>query len=289
MPLTKTPLRYPGGKSQLRPFVKGLIKDSTANFEEYIEPFCGGAGIAMELLLSNSVQRVWLNDLDAGIFSFWSAVVNETDRLSRWIEEVPLTIPEWDAQREVVRGASKDSGYDFELGAANFYMSRTNRSGVIRGGVIGGREQTGKYKMDCRFNKKSLVSLVRRIGSQADRIRVTNLNGADVISGAPFVASDPQLCLLYADPPYVRKAEGLYMNYFQPDDHEQLRDALLASDFPYWFATYDDEPLIRELYETNDPQRIDVTYSASGRRRVSELLIMSAELTQALPRPSPGL
>lgn len=282
MPLTKTPLRYPGGKSQLRPFVRRLLASSSTEFEEYVEPFCGGAGIAMDLLLAESIERIWLNDFDPGIFSFWSAVINETERLIEWIKQVPLTIREWDAQREVVTTADQTSGYRFDLGAAYFYMSRTNRSGVIRGGVIGGREQRGKYKMDCRFNKQNLVSLIHQIGCQGERVRVTNLNGADLLSGVAPLSTSPQSSLVYADPPYVRKAEGLYMNFFQPEDHETLRNVLADSIFPYWFATYDNDPLIQELYAASNPEHIEVSYSASHKRRESELLIMSSHLTEIL-------
>lgn len=266
----------------MRPFVRDLLTRSTIEFEEYVEPFCGGAGIAMDLLLKKSVERVWVNDLDSGIFSFWSAVVNEPNRLIEWIEQVPITITEWETQREIVTASDHSSGYSFELGAAYFYMSRTNRSGVIRGGVIGGREQNGKYKMDCRFNKPALVSLIREIGSQAKRIRVTNLDGEKLLSGVEVAAASPRSSLVYADPPYVRKAEGLYMNYFQPEDHEVLRNALKDSVFPYWFATYDDDPLIRELYADTNPEHIEVAYSAGGKRRESELLIMSRPLLEAL-------
>ncbi|MGV0376296.1 MULTISPECIES: DNA adenine methylase [Corynebacterium] len=282
MPLTKTPLRYPGGKSQLRPVVKSLIDRSSTDFAEYIEPFCGGSGIAMDLLLNKTVERVWINDLDQGIYSFWHALVAEPDRLMRWIEDVPLTMTEWNRQREIIEGSENVSGYDFNLGAAYFFMSRTNRSGVIRGGVIGGKEQKGRYKLDCRFNKTRLLGLVRAISSESDRIRVTNLNGLDVVTKPVFPDTQPESCLVYADPPYVQKAEGLYMNFFEESDHVKLSYGLKNSLFPYWFATYDDDPLIRRLYSDHDPENINVTYSAQVKRRAAELLIMSAQLRDTL-------
>lgn len=282
MPITKTPLRYPGGKSQLRPLVNEIIMRSSAEFSEYIEPFCGGAGVAMDLLLKRTVERVWINDLDRGIYSFWYALVNEPTRLIEWVKTVPLTTAEWERQRMVVDEREPVGGYDFELGAAYFYMSRTNRSGVIRGGLIGGRAQSGKYKMDCRFNKPRLIALMQEISAESARIRVTNINGADVLSGDLPPASEAESCLVYADPPYVRKAQGLYMNYFTNKDHVQLRNRLADSSFPYWFATYDNDQLIRDLYSTNVPETIEVTYSAQAKRKESELLIMSAALRSAI-------
>lgn len=278
MPLTKTPLRYPGGKSQLRPLIRGIFESSTTEFRAYAEPFCGGAGIAMDLLLSDRIEHVWLNDLDPGIYSFWRAVVQENRRLTEWIGGVDISVSEWDRQRSVIAESSQDCGYDFELGAAYFYMSRTNRSGVIKGGMIGGRSQSGKYKLDCRFNKKNLIQLIQRIGDRGSCITVSNVDGAALIRTGFSRKLNPSQTMVFADPPYVNKSDGLYLNTFSPEDHSNLCAALRCSPMPYWLATYDDDPLIRTLYEDFGIHNLPIRYSASRRRVESELLMFSESL-----------
>ncbi len=281
MPLTKTPLRYPGGKSQLRPLVNNILNQCEGDLVSYVEPFCGGAGVAMELLLSRKVETIWLNDLDAGIYSFWNAVKEENARLINWIETVEVSVSEWDKQREVISARQQTGGYSFELAAAYFFMSRTNRSGVIKGGMIGGREQRGRYKIDCRFNKPNLVELIRRIGEFRESIRVSNVDGADLISSELSKHIRPEKTLVFADPPYVQKSEGLYLNTFSSSDHASLCDALCTSEFPYWLVTYDNDPLVRDLYAHIGVRELAVRYSASQRRVESELLMLSP----ALPVP----
>lgn len=284
MPLTKTPLRYPGGKSQLRPLIRDIFEFTAAEFRSYVEPFCGGAGIAMDLLLGQRVEHVWLNDLDPGIYSFWSAVIEENQRLTEWIDKVDVSVSEWDRQRSVIAESSQDCGYDFELGAAYFYMSRTNRSGVIKGGMIGGRAQSGKYKLDCRFNKHNLVQLIQEIGKQKDSITVSNVDGAALIRTGLSRELNPSETILFADPPYVNKSGGLYLNTFSPEDHSNLCKALRSSPLPYWLATYDDDPLIRNLYGDFGIYSMPIRYSASSRRVEHELLMLSQPLSDDLQR-----
>lgn len=280
MPLTMTPLRYPGGKSQLRPLVKKIIENSPQQIDCYVEPFCGGAGIAMDLLLKNKVRSIWINDLDPGIFSFWFAVKNENSRLIQWIEDTEISVDEWDRQRAVINQPF-EGDYSFELGAAYFFMSRTNRSGVIKGGMIGGRSQSGKYKIDCRFNKTNLIDLIKRIGLKADDIVVSNDDGATLVGETLGYELNPNSTLIFADPPYVKKADGLYLNSFSHSDHVALRDALYRSTFPLWLVTYDDEPMIRDLYSSNEVNDISVRYSAAERRLETEILMLSPSLERS--------
>lgn len=130
----------------------------------YIEPFAGGAGIAVELLLRNVVSRIVINDYDKGVWSFWKAILTETDRFIEQVRTIPLTMEEWNRQREIC--INQNDKYSFELGFATFYMNRTNHSGIIKGGVIGGQEQAGAWTMDVRFNREELISRVRNIAER---------------------------------------------------------------------------------------------------------------------------
>ena len=167
-----SPLRYPGGKAKLARFMEFIIKERGYIGGTYIEPFAGGAGIAVELLLRDVVSRIVINDYDKGIWSFWKAILTETERFISEIRTVPLTINEWEKQRSICLNYNKK--YSFELGFATFYMNRTNRSGIIKGGVIGGLEQTGKWKIDARFNRESLISRIESIAFRKKDIHLYN-------------------------------------------------------------------------------------------------------------------
>ena len=151
MPETISPLRYPGGKSRLAPLVKYIIEHKTvANVTTYIEPFAGGAGVALDLLLGGTVDKIIINDYDKAIYSFWRAVITEPNRFIQTIVQTPVTIEEWRRQKEIYSIDNKK--YSFELGFAAFFLNRTNRSGILTAGPIGGYNQTGNYQIDVRFN-----------------------------------------------------------------------------------------------------------------------------------------
>ena len=167
MPVTNTPLRYPGGKSQLTPFVLDVMRANDLFYGEYAEPFAGGAGIACTLLFEGYVSRIHINDLDPSIFAFWESVVKEPELFARRVRDTPVTMDEWRRQK-AVQSAQGPSLMD--LGFSTFFLNRTNRSGIINGGVIGGFEQKGDYPIDCRFNKANLLRKIERLAAHAEQI-----------------------------------------------------------------------------------------------------------------------
>ena len=134
-----SPLRYPGGKGKLAKFMAAIVRANRLSDGRYVEPFAGGAGIAWELLITGVVRRVLINDISPQVFAFWASVLRHTDELCRLIRDVPLSVEEWDRQKDVFR-APEDAS-TLELGFSCFYLNRTNRSGILNGGLIGGRNQ----------------------------------------------------------------------------------------------------------------------------------------------------
>src|SRR5205809_1015321 len=121
-----TPLRYPGGKAKLAAYVKLLLKENRLLDGEYVEPYAGGCGIALELLLHEYVSRVHINDISRPIYAFWKSVLDHADSLCRLIADTPLTVSSWDKQRRIFDN-SKDQDV-VTLGFATFFLNRTNRS-----------------------------------------------------------------------------------------------------------------------------------------------------------------
>ena len=150
-----SPLRYPGGKKKLTGFIKDAIVCNDLQGGVYVEPFAGGASIAWYLLFNEYVSSIIINDLDKSIYAFWFSVLNETDKLCKLIRDTPITVEEWETQRLVQN--DKDNTDYLTLGFSTFFLNRTNRSGIIKGGIIGGKDQSGKWKMDVRFNNQQEI------------------------------------------------------------------------------------------------------------------------------------
>lgn len=273
-----SPLRYPGGKAKLARFMEFIIKDRGYIGGTYIEPFAGGAGIAVELLLRDVVSRIVINDYDKGIWSFWKAILTETERFISEIRTVPLTMDEWEKQRDICLNHNKK--YSFELGFATFYMNRTNRSGIIKGGVIGGLQQTGKWKIDARFNRESLISRIESIAFRKKDIRLYNQDITTFIEHyVPFYS---ETAMIYFDPPYFKKGKQLYMNFFEFEDHKRIERVIRNSVECDWIVTYDDAPEIREIYASYPVMLYDLNYSVSKKCKTSELMIFKSNIS--IPR-----
>lgn len=151
-----SPLRYPGGKTKLVPFLSHTISINQIKNPIFCEPFAGGAGLSLKLLLEGKVERIILNDVDQGIYSFWYAVFFDTQRLIDKITEIEVSLEERERCKKVLfecSNSGKTSGYNFDLGFATFFLNRVNVSGIIKGGAIGGIKQEGKFKIDSRFGK----------------------------------------------------------------------------------------------------------------------------------------
>lgn len=263
-----SPLRYPGGKAKLTPFIGYVIDELQLNGGTYIEPFAGGAAIAIELLLTNKVGHIVINDYDKALASFWRSIIYDTDRFIEKMYETPITIQEWYKEREILLKSSKMS---FELGFATFYLNRTNRSGILKGGPIGGKDQNGAWKLDARFNKESLAKRIIAIGERNKDISVYN---QDVnIFVRKYLPQYREKALVYFDPPYFNKGSELYMNYFDVDDHREIEHTIKESLDCNWLMTYDDTDVIRKIYDGYGQKNFNLTYSVSKKRSASELMI----------------
>lgn len=273
MPITDTPLRYPGGKTQLLPLVIDILKKNDLIYGEYAEPFAGGSGIAISLLLNDYVSKIYLNDLDLSIYSFWHSVINQPKELCRLIEKIDVTIEEWHRQKKVLANPQKYT--PLKIGFATLFLNRTNRSGIIKGGVIGGLDQSGNYKLDCRFNKSDLIRKINRIADHSNRIELSMLDAEIFIK--KVIPKTAKNAFINIDPPYFCKGSGLYTNFYKPDDHASLASKV-SKIKRKWMVTYDDVDEIRNLYSSFPMYTKNLQYSAQEKRIGVELLIASKEL-----------
>lgn len=276
-----TPLRYPGGKAHLGPFFGDLVRINGLSDGAYVEPYAGGAGVGVSLLLGEYVDAVWINDLDPAVWAFWNSVIHADGELRRRIECTPLTLAERARQKAIYRRGL--AAGVLSLGFAFFYLNRTNRSGILDGGVIGGKKQKGEWKIDARFNGEELSERVRRIARYRSRLHVYNDDALAFLQR--ILGRLPRRALIYLDPPYYDKGRHLYANYYTPDDHQTIATTVKGLTRP-WVVSYDDRAQTRRLYAGYPSRRYRLSYSARDKRKGAEVMFFARDV--AVPRSLPG-
>ena len=277
MPTTPSPLRYPGGKTAYASMLQQIIRDNNLNGCDYVEPFAGGAGAAITLLLSGSVRQIWLNDLDYAIYAFWKAILKQTEDFIALIKHKRISISEWRRQREIYRSDCRDV---LTRGFATFYLNRCNRAGILTANPIGGLRQNGFYTIKSRFKKQALIEKIRTIGALRERIRISNADACDFLSG---LAIENPKTLVYFDPPYYQKGGMLYMNYFTHGDHTALSKYIL--NYPHaWVLSYDDRQEIRMLYKGINAYQRNLRYTVVTPSIGKELIISNLTMPRSLTR-----
>ena len=273
MPYT-SPLRYPGSKRRLSAFVGQLLEVNQLDDIQYIEPCAGGASLALMLLYDEYATTIHLNDLSRPVFAFWHSTLHETERLCAEIESTAVTIDEWQRQRTVYE--ARETAELFALGFATFFLNRTNRSGIIGGGVIGGRHQNGDLKLDVRFNKSDLIDRIRRVGRYRDRI---HLYRQDALAFTDNVVSCLEgNVLAFYDPPYIKKGSTLYLDYYDLKDHLQLAARIQELTQP-WIVTYDYDASRRHgLFPNQRCLAFSLSYSTQQRHHGREAMFLSDQL-----------
>jgi DNA adenine methylase len=270
-----SPLRYPGGKGKLAKFIKLVFEANNLFDGHYVEPYAGGAGVAFALLFEEYASHIHINDLNKSIYTFWHVALNETENLCRMIHDTPVNMNEWERQKEI-----QDHPQEYSLlnlAFSTFFLNRTNRSGIIRGGVIGGRNQNGKWKIDARYNKKDLVYRIEKIAGYKERISLYNLDASGFIKSV--LPALPMLSLVYLDPPYYVKGAGLYENHYCHDDHESVASIVTSKIKQMWIVSYDNTPAIRKFYKDYRQLDYGLHYSAADRYQGSEVMIFCNQLS----------
>lgn len=267
-----TPLRYPGGKGKLAAYVKSIIDQNEIYDGEYVEPFAGGAAIALELLFHEYVRAIRINDLSRPVNAFWSAVLEHTDELCAKIRDTDISVENWDRQKSIVKNCHQET--DVDVGFATFFLNRTNRSGILNGGIIGGRDQSGPWKIDARYNVPELINRIRKIADLAGKIHLTSMDAVDFLKTNSSAWGD--CTLVYMDPPYYVKGRQLYLDYYKGDDHKALADAIVSYGSAHnWIVSYDNVEPIRHIYRDFRFITYDIGYSARENRQGSEVMFFS--------------
>ncbi len=263
-----SPLRYPGGKGKVANFIKLVLLANDLIGCEYVEPYAGGASVALGLLFEDYADHIHINDLNRSVYTFWRIVLDSPDDLCSRISSTGVNTAEWARQRSVQSATAPDP---LDLAFSTFFLNRTSRSGIIDGGMIGGRRQTGTWKLDARFNKSDLINRIQRIARFRSRITLTGIDTAEYLRRElPRVEN----AFVYLDPPYYVKGEGLYENFYRHEDHEEISELVRALNVP-WLVSYDAVPQVESLYSSYGRMTYDLAYSAGDRYRGLEVMFFS--------------
>lgn len=269
-----SPFRYPGGKARLVDYVKLFVKQNGLEGGVYIEPFSGGASVALALLIEGVMERIVINDIDRSIYAAWYSILYRTEDIIDKIRTTPVTMEVWDEQFHIQK--KKDQVELFDLGFSTFFLNRTNRSGILKGGCIGGREQNGNYKLDARFNKEDLIKRIKLIAQYKEYIKLFNLDVWDLMKRFRRI-SDKNL--VYFDPPYFVKGKGLYVNFFEEKDHKILAERIKTANRFNWLVSYDNHVFIQDVYSGENHIIYELPYSAGETKSGSEIIFAKAGLT----------
>jgi DNA adenine methylase len=266
-----SPLRYPGGKGKLANYVKLIFLENGLVGREYVEPYAGGASVALALLFEEYASHIHINDLNPSVAAFWRTVLGATDDLCDLITHTPVTVEEWERQRSIQDDPTAD---ETALGFSTFFLNRTSRSGIIGGGIIGGKRQTGKWKIDARFTREDLVRRVRKIARHRSRITVSSYDAAEYLQKVLPTIDEP---FVYLDPPYYVKGGDLYQDSYKPADHAAIAKLVHELDVP-WIVSYDAAPQIEALYRDAPQIAYDLSYSAQERYKGEEVMFFDSNL-----------
>ncbi|MCO5987903.1 DNA adenine methylase [Actinoallomurus spadix] len=265
-----SPLRYPGGKAALADFFGEVMASQTSRPKTFVEPFAGGAGAALRLLYTGRADRLVINDAHPGIAAFWRCVFEHTSELIEEIKRCELSIDAWHHYRAVYQNTSSS---DLDLGFATLYLNRTNRSGILEARPIGGLQQSGKWKIDARFNRTDLIERIRILGQYRDQVRVEQQDALDLLESIPTRDT-----FFYVDPPYLGQGDELYLNTLTWTDHLRLAQ-ILRRRHRRWVVTYDADPRITStLYRGMRCAEFSIKHTAAKQQIGTEYAVFSSKL-----------
>ncbi len=280
-----SPLRYPGGKQKIAPFVYEILEENDLLGGHYVEPYAGGAGVAIDLLVKGKVSHIHLNDSCPAVYAFWHSILKYPQEFCRRVLTASMTIEEWQKQRDII---NNPKGVErFDLGFAMFFLNRCNRSGILRAGVIGGMKQDGRWKMDARFNRNELIRRIELISDYKTKIKIRNWDAEKFIK--QYIPRLPDDTLIYCDPPYFNKADKLYNNHYAPEDHQRIAGVIQEEIKHPWIVSYDNTNEILFNYSDRRKFTYALRYNAAKAYQGSEIFIFSDDLEIPITSEIPSI
>ena len=280
------PLRYPGSKASFSSSVGAFVTACGYTGFEIVEPFAGSASVSIDLVSSGICSKATLIERDPLLYAFWHAVFFDTQRLCNKIKELSVNLATWHELRPLLTIKSPDEHELLDLAVAGLFFNRTNFSGVLHAGPIGGQQQKSAYKINCRFNKDDLIVRIRAISKLKDRVAVIFSDALEYLENQKSLNNLNRF--YYIDPPYFVQGEKLYRYSFELPQHKQLAKVLRELKAP-WLLSYDKHAVIEMLYERYVSSGFEFKYSSKTRKVEREFLVTNIKLPKKFSTEKPQL
>jgi Site-specific DNA methylase len=281
MSKTINPLRYPGAKRTLVNYIDDLLQVNNLQGSCFIEPYAGSAAVGLELLQRRSINSLVLCEKDILIYAFWESVFKLTDELCERILDTPITIETWHQLNHFRKITDVNQAPILDLGFAGLFFNRTNFSGILKANPIGGVHQKSEYNIDCRFNKKRIIEVIRQLAEYRDKVEVY-CDDAIAFLQKQNLRFLQKNCFVYFDPPYFEKGAKIYRHFYKNQDHIKLSKYVSQAHHFDWIISYDDAPFICGLYSSTGAQYtpffLDYSCASKVRSQGQELLISNLPL-----------
>lgn len=283
LPRYLSPLRYPGGKGRMGPYLADLMASQYGLLEVEIwaEPFAGGLGAGLHVLAADVAEEVWFCETNPALAALWRMIRTDLDDLARRIELTNPTIDLFYASREMVKNAATTGGHDDqELAVAALILNRCSRSGIVAPNVgpIGGKDQAGKYTVKSRFDPAKVAARLRALSPYTQRLRQYDCSGIEFLRGLDGGVGIEEEMLAFVDPPYTDVGNDLYGRGMSVAEHRELAWILNTSPMR-WALTYDATPHIwTDWYPNRAVMEYGISHSAHKQHADTEYLIVSDNL-----------
>ena len=270
-------LRYPGGKRKLLPVIMKYLSPLLNTKNIFCDAFVGGGSVLIEVAKQYPNHQLFINDKDYGIYCIWKLLASGSDTdfndLLKLIKIEP-TIEYFYQLRDTNPTNIVESAYQAiffnRCCFSGINITRVKNNKTFTSNPIGGKEQNSKYKVNCRYNSKKLLSQLTDVRNLLKNRTVVYNQDINLL-----MANLPDL-VLYCDPPYWYKADQLYNTYMVESEHQQLADVLQNKQS--WVLSYDNCKEIRDLYAWANLIEIDAKYSINSNneewKNCKELLIV---------------
>lgn len=247
--MNRSPLRYPGGKTR---GAAEIVSMFPAGLTRICSPFVGGASI--ELMCAEQGMEVVAYDGFAPLVNFWRSVLFDAPAVAKVAKKyLPMTAREFKTLQErysCLLAHHTRAGAFYALNRASF--SGTTFSGGMSPGhprfTQGGLDKLAKFQVD-HFS-----------------VRLGDFRETIARHDADF---------LYLDPPYANdgKLYGKREDHNAEFPHAELASLLLKR--KRWILSYNDCPIVRELYAGHEFRPLAWAYGMNKTRKSNEVVIMS--------------
>ena len=261
----RSPFRYPGGKTWFVPAFRQWMHSLEKKPEVLVEPFAGGATIALTAVCEGWTDHAVLIELDPDVAAVWQVVTSGDAPL---LAEIILG---FDLNVEAVKAELANTPQNtLQQAFQTILRNRTFHGGILAAGsglIKSGEAGKG---ISSRWYPHTLAK--RFLTLHAVRQRLTVLC-SDALQSAKIYQQDPA-CVFFVDPPYTAggKKAGRRLYSFFDLDHAALFEfcANIAGDF---VMTYDNADEVIALAKCQNFQTKLIPMKSTHHAEMTELVI----------------